>query len=308
MFLYRSDSVRLFHSESGIKNRNGNLETLGVHFNLDDAWDHGVMGLQEYDLRNWGPLLRYTAPESLVESFYREVENSLAPFILYGSGDFHYLTALFVRRLTKPVTLVSFDNHPDWDRRPPRWSCGSWTRRALAGNNVRQIDVWGCGNFELRFPHRLLADQSALRSGRLIPHAWAERMDPAARRLFHCVNRHTWKDSFRDFVGNLAVKDVYITVDMDCLRSEDAVTNWENGLFTAADLAWALSLINKQANVIAGDICGAYSPMRYDRWTQRIAGNWDHPKIDLPDENIIRKINMASLDLIWPALLAGGNS
>ena len=265
------------------------------------------MDLQEYELRQWGPILRYSAPKSRVESFYRGIESCLSPFILYGSGDFHYLTALFVRRLSEPFTIVSFDNHPDWDRRPPRWSCGGWTCRALANSNVEQIHVWGCGNFELRFPHYLFANHAALRTGRLIPYAWAERQDPATQQRFNCITRQNWKDRFSVFAKLLYDKTIYITVDLDCLQAEEAVTNWENGLFTATDLAWALSLLNEQTNVIGGDICGAYSPPRYARWTQRIAGNWDHPKFSLPDEATIRKINRASVELIWPALLSGSN-
>ena len=283
------------------------MRTIGTQLNLDDAWDSGILGLNEYELRNWGPILRYTAPQAIVESFYREIESSLSPFILYGSGDFHYLTALFIRRLTEPVTIVSFDNHPDWDRRPPRWCCGGWTRRALANGKVEQIHVWGCGNFELRFPNLLFADHAALRAGRLIPYAWAERQDLATQQRFNCITRQNWKDRFSNFTKLLYDKNIYITVDLDCLRAEEAVTNWENGLFTASDLAWALSLLNENTNVIGGDICGAYSLPRYDRWPQRIAGNWDHPKIYFPDKATIRKINRASVEIIWPALLSGSN-
>jgi hypothetical protein len=281
------------------------LRSRGIHLNIDGAWDSEVLGLQEYDLKTWGPLLRYSAPGWLVERFYREVEPGLAPFILYGSGDFHYLTALFVRRLPGPVTIVSFDNHPDWDRRPPRWSCGSWAGRALAAGNITRIIVWGCGNFELNFPHYIFADHAALRSGRLVPYAWSERLKPDARQRFECVTRENWKERFFDFVQSLGDKEVYVTVDLDCLRQQDAVSNWENGLFTATDIAWALTNLNENVRVIGGDICGAYSQPCYARWTQQIAGNWDHPKIRIPSKSDISRINNSSLNLIWPALLSG---
>ena len=69
-------------------------------------------------------------------------------FLAYGSGDFHHLSALLVRRIPTPLTLVSFDNHPDWDIRPPRWCCGSWINRALDWCAREEAAVWGCGNFE----------------------------------------------------------------------------------------------------------------------------------------------------------------
>lgn len=276
--------------------------------NLDDAWAHGILGLQECDLKNWGPRLRYCAPRRVVENFYREIEGILPPFVLYGSGDFHYLTALFVRKQTAPVTIVSFDNHPDWDRRPPHWSCGGWTVRALEGGNISRIIVWGCGNFELRYPHRIFAYSPALLAGRLVPYAWEERQPPEVCRRFNCVSRANWKEKFSDFADALRGKNIYITIDMDCLRAEEAVTNWENGLFSAKDLAWALALLNNKTRVVGGDVCGAYSPQRYDRMTQRIAGGWDHPKIDIQDDASIRQTNHNSLEQIWPALISGSSA
>jgi hypothetical protein len=281
------------------------LEEKGLHLNLDGAWDGDALGLRKIDLKAWGPKLRYCAPRSVVEAFYREIEGIQAPFLLYGSGDFHYLTALFLRRFREKATVVSFDNHPDWDRRPPRWSCGGWTVRALEEGRASHVRVWGCGNFELQYPHRLFAARVHLRSGRLEPYAWAERQTPDVCSRFRCVTRGNWQEVFSDFAEELTGENVYITVDMDCLRAEDAVTNWENGLFSAADLAWALALLNRKARVTGGDICGAYSRPVYARLTQRIAGAWDHPRVTLPCEEDIRSINKASLAVIWPALVSG---
>src|SRR6476469_6101914 len=96
------------------------------HLNLDDAWDSRTLGFKTIDLREWGPRLRFSAPAREIECFARETAAQFAPWLIYGSGDFHHLTALWLRRLSRPTTVVSFDNHPDWDIRPPRWGCGSW--------------------------------------------------------------------------------------------------------------------------------------------------------------------------------------
>src|SRR5690242_16232361 len=100
------------------------------HLNLDGAWEDGELGLPMRDLRPWGPRLRYCAPSAIVEAFDQSLGDNLPPFILYGSGDFHYLAALWVHRAVRRaargaadagaknpsrLTVVSFDNHPDWD-------------------------------------------------------------------------------------------------------------------------------------------------------------------------------------------------
>jgi hypothetical protein len=290
----------------------------GLHLNLDDAWQDGELSLPTRDLRPWGPRLRYCAPEAEVEAFDTSLGDDLPPFILYGSGDFHYLAALWVRRAARQtregpcpetvegtnrdrLTIVSFDNHPDWDIRPPRWACGGWICRALEIPNLH-ASVWGCGNFELAWPARLFANRAALAAGRLTVNAWAERQKPAVCRRFDCMSRSAWRGRFEGFATGLAGGNVYITVDLDCLRADEAVTNWENGLFTADDVAWAIARIRDVARVVGGDLCGAWSRPAYARWRQRFAGNWDHPKLPEPDESRARRVNSATLAKIWPAL------
>jgi hypothetical protein len=273
-----------------------------VHLNLDDAWPAGVLGLPARDLRGWGPRLRYAAPSTAVGAFVRECGVGRPGFVLYGSGDFHYLAGLFLHSIAVPVHVVSFDNHPDWDVRPPRWACGSWVNRALELDLVRGVAVWGCGNFELNWPSRLFANHAAMRSGRLRVFPWAERFPAHVARRFGAVTREGWRDRFDAFARGLAGAQVYATVDLDCLADGAAVTNWEQGLFTPEDVAWALRRLRESATVIAGDVCGAYSPPRYARRGQRFIGEWDHPRLPPPEVDAARRVNVAALETIWPAL------
>lgn len=276
--------------------------TNAIHLDLDRAWSASEAPLPIRDFRAWGPRLRYLAPPRIVEGFYQQAAPELADFILYGSGDFHYLTALWLRRLREPVTVVSFDNHPDWDVRPPRWACGGWVNRALELPNVQRVTVWGCGNFELAWPARLFANTAALAAKRLAVHAWAERQGPATQQRFDCMTRENWRERFTQFARSLEGGGVYVTLDLDCLAAETFVTNWEQGLFTPEDLVWALGELRRSSHIVAGDVCGACSPPAYDRWTQRFAAHWDHPKLPPVDAAAARRANHAVLAQLWPAL------
>src|SRR5258708_6221356 len=185
-----------------------------IHLNLDHAWPRAAIpSAVELDLSSWGTRLRYHGTRHEVEDFYREIEGRLTLFILYGSGDYHFLAGVLLRRVSTPVTLISFDNHPDWDIRPPNWACGGWVNRALEMPHVRNVSVWGCGNFELAFPSRLFANQRALRNRTLQVHAWAERQKPAVQRRFNCMTRENWRERFEAYSTSLAGQDVYVTVD-----------------------------------------------------------------------------------------------
>ena len=273
------------------------------HLNLDDAWPGDPLGLPVVDAREWGPRLRFSAPPRLVGEFYREHETNLAaPFLLYGSGDFHYLTALRLRSVAGPAVLVSFDNHPDWDVRPPKWGCGGWINRALELPHIKRVAVWGCGNFECWWPHQIFGNRRAERAGSLEVHPWADDRPMKDRQRKGAILRENWREHFEQFVKGLSSENIYITIDLDCLGIEEAVTNWESGRFSVVDLQWALGKLRESCRIIGGDICGAYSPPSYARWKQRFAAEFDHPKLRLPNEGKIRAINLATLEKLWPLL------
>jgi arginase family enzyme len=271
---------------------------------LDGAWPEHSLGVNRVlDLRAWGPKLRYCAPGRTIERFYCDVAKNLAPFTLFGSGDFHHLTALWLRQFQQPYVLISFDNHPDWDTRPPHWCCGTWMNRALESRFLKKAVIWGCANFELNPPHRWFANHAALRAGRLEVWPWIERFGPSAQRRWAGIDRHNWQDRFSKFASEVCDSPVYVTIDMDCLTPETASTDWEQGLFTPEDIRWALSKLREFTTVIGGDLCGAYSPADYARWTQRQTALIDHPKKSALDAESAHRLNAAAAAKMWPALI-----
>lgn len=282
-----------------------------MHLDLDSAWPADLGGLPRLNLTAWGPRLRFITRPGDVEKFARNVlrtlEDTSMPFVAYGSGDFHHLSAIWLRRFVRePLELVSFDNHPDWDVRPPRWGCGAWINRALEFSpNVRRVSVWGLDNFEYWWPGRLFAPRSALRSGRLEVHAWRTpgrgALQPALRRA--AMTAEDWRERFTGFAQSLAGKRAYVTLDLDCLAIEDVATNWEQGRFRVEDLVWALGLLRAAgAQIVGGDLCGAWSPPQYQRWFQRFAARMDHPKLPEIDATEARARNVGAFERLWPAL------
>lgn len=273
-----------------------------MHLNLDDAWGGDALDISSCDAREWGPQLRFSAPSRVMEAFYREYAARLTPFILYGSGDFHHLSGLWLRRCEEPLVVVSFDNHPDWDVRPPRWCCGGWVNRALELPHVRKVSVWGCGNFECWWPGQVFGNRRAEREGRLELHAWADDRPRNDQQRRSAIFRPSWREDFARFIRSISGGNVYVTIDLDCLQFGDAVTNWENGKFTLDDVAWAVGRLRSETQIVAGDICGAFSKPKYARVAQRFVATIDHPKLPVSDAHDARRINRATLERLWPVL------
>lgn len=274
-----------------------------VHLDLDSAWSRNVLGIPTHDLSEWGPNLRYCSTRIMLDEFYLHIRPIQTDFILFGSGDFHHLTSLFIRRIDTPFILVSFDNHPDWDTRHPKRACGSWINRALELPHVSSISIWGCGNFECWPPHERYGNQLAVQNGQLTVHPWAHMRSIVDRCRKGAIQPNTWRKDFTRFCESLQNSNVYVTIDLDCLASGMMWTNWENGFFTPLDIAWALGKLREYANIIAGDVCGAYSAPVYANRRQALLAEGDHPTLELPDPQIMRDINFKALSCIWPILV-----
>ena len=274
-----------------------------MHIDLDGAWAKDTA--ETYvDCQTWGRRLRYCATAGGMNQFYEFIKEKTARFTLFGSGDFHHLTALWLRKLDEPVTLVSFDNHPDWDIRPPRWGCGTWINRALELPMIRRAVIWGCGNFELNWPGHWFVSRKALRSQRLEVWPWTERLKASGRKRWPGMTRENWREKFQAFAAGLAGGKIYVTIDLDCLDSGESATNWENGLFKIADIEWALDELRARATIVGGDLCGAYSHPRSERWMQRLASHFDHSRLEPVSEAATTARNGRALQALWSALRA----
>jgi arginase family enzyme len=272
---------------------------------VDNAWDYldrNSNGLpRRADARRAGESLRFLTSRKRIEQFYREFAGEFRPYTLSGSGDFHHLTAVLVRQFSSPFVIVSFDNHPDWDIRPPHWCCGAWINRALENSLVEKIAVWGCGSFECLFPGRLLGNSHACKTGRLKVVPWAKENQKYPSWLQPMTNE-TWREKFTRFVNGIAASNVYVTIDMDCLAEDEAVTNWESGSYSVHEIVWAINQLRSKTNIIGGDLCGAYSSPRYAGWFQRFASKMDHPKERNISTDQLQSINQRAFQDIWPAL------
>jgi arginase family enzyme len=205
--------------------------------------------------------------------------------------------------MEEPFVLVSFDNHPDWDIRPPRWCCGGWVNRALELPHLRKVSVWGCGNFESWWPGRIFGNRRAERAGRLELYRWADGRPVSDQAAQGAILRSNWRERFLQFVAPFAGSNLYVTIDLDCLRAEDAIPNWENGKFALEDVSWALTqLRTADARILGGDICGAFSPPKYARLKQRFAAEIDHPKLPAPDLQKAARTNLRAFEALWPLL------
>lgn len=250
-----------------------------------------------HDLRQQGPALRlwslghrFTA----FDGFWRDLSGGHRPSLtLVGSGDFHHLTASFVAAVEGPLTVLHFDNHPDWCWTMPRRHCGSWTHEVLGMSHVARLITIGPCSEDLVRPDRKGADMDALSTRRLELYPWrhapssigASRVaDGPGHRVsdgaLHWRNLadDDWSAFLDGLVREIPTERIWLTIDKDVLPPSDAVTNWDQGGLPLDYLLEAIRRLAGRFSLAGADICGEYAPIRHRNPLKYLEARLDQPR------------------------------
>jgi arginase family enzyme len=210
---------------------------------------------------------------------------------MIGSGDFHHLAVLLIERVREPVTVVHFDNHPDWVRWAPRWHCGSWVNEALQLTQVAKIITLGPCSDDLVRPQLKGGNLQALSSGKLVllpwRHApsrvWGRIADGAGHRQQdgHLIWRNladAGNDNLEFILNQIETDAVWLTIDKDVLPESEALTNWDQGQMPLRAILDLIRGIGARKRIAGADICGEFSPPALRNPFKRIESLIDRPQ------------------------------
>jgi len=216
---------------------------------------------------------------------------------LIGSGDYHHISQLLISRFNQPISVIVFDFHPDWDILPPRLGCGSWVTQSLKRKNILKFMLMGvssddistgsiqCGNLAALKDDRVeiypYAHKPSLVFFREVPENISFRREKAIfYRKIHWseLKEKNFSHIFSSFLKRLPTKQVYVSIDKDCLRRQYALTNWEEGFMSLDELLSALRLIKESMDIVGLDIVGDYSPVSVRGTFKAVLSRFDHPK------------------------------
>ena len=179
------------------------------------------------------------------EQIRREIQKYTGNGIHFiDSGNYHYMTRLWLEKLQVPFRLLVFDNHTDMQ--PPAFggllSCGGWIVASLEELPLLQ-EVILVGPDE---------------------EAYAQ-VDPDLQQKVRFLSREKLSmmtaEEKESFLKNLDTDlPLYISVDKDILCKEDASTTWSQGDMYLSELMSFLELVLERQNIIGMDVCGECDP------------------------------------------------
>ena len=259
-----------------------------------------LSGAQSLSFAALGSHGRYLCRASRRASFEHRLARQSAPedrhrLTFYGSGDFHHLTYSLLKFHQKPLSVIVFDQHPDWDVTSPWLCCGTWVNAALRLPNVARIVVLGAGREDLGGVQLWRGNRAALTSGRLEIYPatlgfslWptlGSRALPCGKRSgaglhWKTLSENGWDAVLGDVLARLPTEDVYISVDKDCLRADEAVSNWDAGELELPDVCAAIARIRAEKRLVGADVTG--NGARASR-TTRFFAPYRAPITELPE-------------------------
>lgn len=185
----------------------------------------------------------YCTPEAEAELARRISGYPLRGIHFIDSGNYHYMTALFTRRIEEPYNLIFFDNHSDMQPTmvPEMMSCGAWAKRVLEEDeNLRRMVLIGPSEQTIKE----------------IGEDYGERLVCVSRESLECAEA-SLQDFFQAVWDRLdSSLPVYLSIDKDVLSEEYARTNWDQGEMSLSVLKAILTEICERFSVIGADICG----------------------------------------------------
>lgn len=287
-----------------------------VLLHLDEALDHQPL-LRErqgamVDARDLGPALRLWSRPAALSRLTDRLRDTLptgtGPDLIFaGSGDFHHVSPLLIARAVeasggKPLTVLHFDNHPDWVRFENGMHCGSWVARAARLPGVARVITVGVCSGDIHRPETKRADLSLIQDRRVELYPYVA---PDGGPVFQ-VGDQGWPSiealgeaAFAELLASRIETDaIYVTVDKDVLRAEDAVTNWDQGRLSLTGLSAMVRAAANKAQIVGMDVVGDWSPPRYgpdllSALLKRGEAFLDQPRRG-PSPSLARQVNEAA--------------
>jgi hypothetical protein len=282
---------------------------------------HIRAGARYRDLRDLGRPLRLWAKQAAMEEFRCRVADDTAqggPVVsLLGSGDYHHLASALIAGRRERLTVFHFDNHPDWMWLAPRHHCGSWVNRALELENVVRIVTIGPCSSDLERPQTKGGNLAPLRDGRLELYPWRHPPSfvwgrfgcgPSYRQkdrslVWRNLADEDWQRFCEEIAERTPTEAIWITIDKDVLRRQDALTNWDQGEMPLAALLAAIRVLGRHRRIVGADICGDYSePDPRHGWVKRCEMWSDHAVLpEAADPHLNATTNEALLFVLQEA-------
>lgn len=212
----------------------------GIYKNQSFYKDHAEKEIFWTELSDLSGCNCYCDAEA-ADRICEEIQNYTGNGIHFiDSGNYHYMTRLWLEKQQVPFRLLIFDNHTDMQ--PPAFggllSCGGWIAASLE---------------ELPLLHEVILVGPDEEAYVQVEPELQQKVCFLSREKLSMMTAEEKEDFFKNLDADLPL---YISVDKDVLCKEDASTTWSQGDMHLSELMSFLEVVLELQNVVGMDVCG----------------------------------------------------
>ena len=212
----------------------------GIYKNQSFYKDHAEKEIFWTELSDLSGCNCYCDAEA-ADRICEEIQNYTGNGIHFiDSGNYHYMTRLWLEKQQVPFRLLVFDNHTDMQ--PPAFggllSCGGWIAASLE---------------ELPLLHEVILVGPDEEAYVQVEPELQQKVCFLSREKLSMMTAEEKEDFFKNLDADLPL---YISVDKDVLCKEDASTTWSQGDMHLSELMSFLKVVLELQNVVGMDVCG----------------------------------------------------
>ncbi|WAA12738.1 arginase family protein [Fervidibacillus halotolerans] len=160
-----------------------------------------------------------------------------------GSGNYHYVTYLFLERINRPFSLILFDHHSDLFDHGPLISCGSWVKYSLYHfHHLNKVVIIGVNEEDYHYFQN--------------NPIFKEKIMMINEQKLYRTPLHILVNDIREHLKD--EKRIYISVDKDVLNPSEAVTNWDQGSMSVVQMLYIIEKLLSHYSFIGMDVCGEF--------------------------------------------------
>lgn len=211
----------------------------GLYQALTDMNRRGILKYSDWDNLNVRTPIEYTSERKINNREDLDVKLPITkddkPLVLNGSGWLHHSTYSFVANnpYQQEFSILNIDNHGDGIEHLPSKDihCGHFFSNIV--NDFPQVynAVWFYHDGKMAFNNKA-------RNGTALP------------EFFVSDDKHP------SLLEKFLQRNIYLSLDLDCLTKSDMQTDWTQGEMTLTELLGILDYIGDNYNIIGADICG----------------------------------------------------
>ena len=176
-----------------------------------------------------------------------------------GSGNYHYVSLLFLEKISAPFSLLVFDHHTDMQ--PPAFggllSCGSWVWEAVHTIPfLKEALIIGAGGESLSAAKETTLTDLSFSDIQETSQRLSCRFLSKQKEIPVTIIKEYAAIDYPELFSNCLHYPVYLSIDKDVLSEKELNTDWDQGSMPFSELETACRLLTRSHSLIGADICG----------------------------------------------------